>query len=311
LSLQDVKEKLIPAGLQIKGGDGIGFEEQTYAIIYEVAKISDPRTKDINGVPIYCAYVTDSSSEPAQLTSVKAIYPTRQGFFQLLNLIRSQELLDEFYNNDENWHENDPYLPEELIKKIFQLDVFSKMTHGKRNYFKGCDQLVTDRTYVNSADSSIYRSQKRIFQILSPIRIAMIGGLHRTAAACHLFSGITPTPNSSLPLPKINKKSNAVNITKNMVINATTALTILVPKTPSYNDNYINQTAAYSYRVDKRKTINLLPTFKSLSLMILDREKNKDITDEMKFSKHTIFTKHGSTVSSVQSFSPLWFFHNF
>jgi len=174
LSLQDVKEKLIPAALEIKGGEGIGFEEQTYAIIYEVAKINDPRTKDINGVPIYCAYVTDSSSEPAQLTSVKAIYPTRQGFFQLLNLIRSQELLDEFYNNDENWHENNPYLPEKLIKKI-----------------------------------------------------------------------------------------------------------------------------------------NLPPTFKSLSLMILDREKNKDLTDEMRFSKHTIFTKHGSTVSSVQSFSPLWFFHNF
>jgi len=77
LSLQDVKEKLIPAGLQIKGGDGIGFEEQTYAIIYEVAKIDDPRTKNINGVPIYCAYVTDSSSKPAQLTSVKAIYPTQ------------------------------------------------------------------------------------------------------------------------------------------------------------------------------------------------------------------------------------------
>ena len=301
---------MIPAALEKKGGEGIGFEEQTYAIIYEVAKIDNGRTKDINGVPIYCAYVTDSSSEPAQLTSVKAIYPTRQGFLELLKLIQSQELLDEFYNNGENWRENDSYLPEELVKKIFQLDIFSKMTHGKRNYFKGCDQLNPLRT-SNPTDSSIYRSQKRLFQILSPIRIAMIGGLHRTAAACHLFSGITPTPNSTLSIPKNKQQSNAVSITKGMVINATTALTILVPETSLYNDKYIKQTAAFSYRVDKRKTINLLPTFKSLSLMILDSEKNKDITDEIRFSKPTIFTKYGSTLSSIQSFSPLWFFHNF
>jgi len=32
---------LIPAALEKKGGEGIGFEEQTYAIIYEVAKIDD------------------------------------------------------------------------------------------------------------------------------------------------------------------------------------------------------------------------------------------------------------------------------
>jgi len=296
---------LIPAALEKKGGEGIGFEEQTYAIIYEVAKIDNGRTKDINGVPIYCAYVTDSSSGPAQLTSVKAIYPTRQGFLELLKLIQSQELLDGFYNNGENWRENDSYLPEELVKKIFQLDIFSKMTRGKSNYFKGCDQLVPEWGFSKPTESSIYSKQKHIFQTLSPIRIAMIGGLHRTAAACHLFSGITPTPNLTLSIPKNKQQSKAVNITKDMVINATTALTILVPKTPLYNDMYIKQTAAFSYRVDKRKTINLLPTFKSLSFMILDSEKNKDITDEMRFSKHTIFTKHGSTVSSVQSFSPL------
>ena len=127
------------------------------------------------------------------------------------------------------------------------------------NWFCHVD-LDFDKKFVLDSSMKIW-FEYNLFQILSPIRIAMIGGLHRTAAACHLFSGITPTPNSTLSLPKINKQSNAVNITKNMVINATTALTILVPKTPSYNDNYINQTAAYSYRVDKRKTINLLPTF--------------------------------------------------
>jgi len=121
---------LIPAALEKKGGEGIGFEEQTYAIIYEVAKIDNGRTKDINGVPIYCAYVTDSSSEPAQLTSVKAIYPTRQGFLELLKLIQSQELLDEFYNNGENWRENDSYLPEELVKKIFHLTFFRRWPMG-------------------------------------------------------------------------------------------------------------------------------------------------------------------------------------
>lgn len=300
---------MIPAALEIKGGEGIGFEEQTYAIIYEVAKTDDERTKDIEGVPIYSTYTTGSSSDPVEISEVKAIYPTRKGLLDLCKAIEANDLIEKYFPNHSWMPDNDKYtLREELIRDILQHDVFLDMTHGE-NYFQDVQQLAPNRK-MSSAQA--YRYQKNKFQSLSPIRIAMVGGLHRTATVCHLYAGITPTPNSTLRIPKNNKSDTNYNITEDMVVNATTALTFLIPKKQVYNNNYMKQIRAYSYRIDIRKTLNLEATYRSLTLMILDHNRHNDFPPiNLRFVEDDIFTNSVAKVCTKHFINTLWFFHDF
>ena len=313
LCLQDVKDRLIPAALQIKGGEGMGFEEQTYAIVYEIADLDDERTKDIPGVPIYSTYVTEHSGDPMQIESVKAIFPTREAMLELCQLIQAQELIDKYSLDQDNSIEgNDTTLTtQQLFREILDHKIFSTMKYGT-NLFPNIEQLQLTRS--NKTANQQYRGHKILFQHATSIRIAMIGGLHRTATACHLYAGITPTPNSTLAVPRVHPKDTTYQIKNNMVLNASTALTIFVPKKQKYTHNYIKQISAYSYRIDKRKTFTLSATERSVTLLILDHERHDDfpdVTDRFIAYDVEVFTTQGKEVCTRHFIHSLWFLHEF
>jgi len=296
LSLHDVKQRLIPAALQLKGGEGIGFEEQTYAIVYEVADHDDERTKDIPGVPIYSTHVTDSSADPFNIQGIKAIFPTRKGMLDLCQLIQAQELIDKYsLNRDDVMEEHDAVIDAQgLIRDILEHKIFSGMKYGT-NYFPNIKELQPN--WSSRSVEEKYGCIKSAFQNMCSIRIAMIGGLHRTATACHLYAGITPTPYSTLRTPTVKPRLTHYQLKDNMVINASTALTIFVPSEKKYTKNYVKQVSAYSYRIDKRKTLTLGATYRSVTLLILDHEKHDDFPDvSNRFIEDDIFTSIGKQV---------------
>jgi hypothetical protein len=176
-----------------------------------------------------------------------------------------------------------------------QHDVFKNMTYGT-NYFKNCKKLSVSGP-KKGYEADIYKKQRQIFQDKSKIRIAMIGGLHRTATAVYLYSNLQPTPNSTIPLPRNNPQINSNQINENMVINATTALTIIT--NILYTEEFIKQLNAYSYRIEKRKTTNIGATFRSVTLLILDSEKHNKLQDKDRFPPNTIFTQKVGEVSIV------------
>jgi hypothetical protein len=293
-----VRDKLIPAAQLIKGGEGLGFEEQTYGLLYEVVSVNQKTLYD-EGIPIYCAYITDSSSEPEQLRNERAIYPTRKGILELLELLDLKELIQEYFvpPGKSYWKEDYKWVSCDLVKKLLQHDVFTNMSYGT-NYFKNCKNLSVSGP-KKGYETDIYKKQRQIFQDKSKIRIAMIGGLHRTATAVYLYSNIQPTPNSTMSVPRINPQINSNQINENMVINATTALTIITHF--DYKEEFIKQLNAYSYRIEKRKTTNIGATFRSVTLLILDSEKHNELEDKDRFPPNTIFTEKASVVSMVNS----------
>jgi len=63
-------------------GETLGFEEEAYAIFYEV--IESTNKLATRGVPIYCAYTTDLANvKPPRLQNQVAIFPNLFFFFLL------------------------------------------------------------------------------------------------------------------------------------------------------------------------------------------------------------------------------------
>ena len=293
LSLTDIQNRLIPTAT-MKKGTGLGFEEGMYGILYQVVHSTDQLAS--RGVPIHCVYTTESSKvKPAQLLNDVAIFPTRQGVMDLLSYLNLKGLIKQYYAKTK-YDKDDPFLPIGLITKLFQSPAFLDMI-DKHNCFK-------ETTTVNSKQHAQfnvkeYIQQKREFHSKVKIRIAMLGGLHRTGTSCFLFSGEEAVPNKEIKVPKkiTTITPTLLNLSPDMKINDTPPLTVLLPKDLTYTCEYIEQCNAYSYHIEEWKHKSITPTYKSLSLLILDSTKHNDIEDEMRYVKDAIFYNNISEVS--------------
>lgn len=302
-SLTNVKDRMIPAALQRRGGLGIGYEEETYGLFYEVVTPTRQNKTPYNGVPIYCVYNTESSSEPEMIQKQHAIFPTRKGIFDMLKYLQLDDFITKYYSNTASWNENEPFLPQELVKELFEQEIFTKMTYSEY-YFSSSNKKVSSKVGANQRQKNdtwnqaiAYRRAKDLFQKNCNIRIAMIGGLHRTTAVCHLYANIKPTPNETAKIPKRDEVIDAIPLSEKMVLNAAPVLTVLSPQDLEYTDEYIQQVKAYSYRVEKRKDVNLKPTHRSITLHILDTEKHNDIKENKRFCVSDVFMNKSEFVS--------------
>ena len=290
LSLTDVQNRLLPAATMRKG-TSVGFEEGMYGILYQV----EPSTTNLplRGVPIHCVYTTESSKvTPAELSTHVAIFPTRRGVLDLLEYLKLKTLIKQFYTK-KNYNDEDPFLPPELVTQLFQNPSFQNII-DKDNCFKETSTVnAKQRAKFNVKE---YLKKKRDFHSKVKIRIAMLGGLHRTGTSCFLFSGEEAVPNKEIKVPKKNS-NNLLNLTPDMKINVTPPVTILIPKDLSYTDEYIKQCNAYSYHIEEWKHQSITPTYKSLSLLILDSTKHNDIEDNMRYVTDAIFYNKIDSVS--------------
>ena len=279
----------------VKGTAGtLGFEEGMYGILYQVVQKTDELA--FRGVPIYCVYSTESSTvKPSQLRNDVAIFPTREGVLSLLTFLNLKALIKRFY--PKNYDKDEPFLPIELVRALFLSPAFLNII-DKQNCFK---ETTNENTKQRSKFSvKQYIQQRHDFHSKVKIRIAMIGGLHRTGTSCFFFSGEEATPNKELKI-KTKNKSNShrlIDLSTDMIINTAPPLTILLPKDLTYTNKYIEQCNAYSYHIEEWKHKSITPTYKSLSLMILDDTKHEDIEDEMRYKKNTIFTNPPDQVSN-------------
>jgi hypothetical protein len=284
--MTDIQSRLIPTATMMKG-ETLGFEEEAYAIFYEVVESTSKLAT--RGVPIYCAYTTELANvKPPQLQNQVAIFPTRQGVLNLLKYLKLSHLIKEFYPK-KTFDTDEPFFPVQLVRKIFEDPTAFLQIFDKRNCFKEPNEHESTKRAKFSVKD--YKKQKHDFHTKVNIRIAMVGGMHRTGTSCFFFSGEDAVPNRELTIPRLSTQNNNVllDIDPNMIINVAPPITVLVPKNFLYDDKYIRQCNAYSYHVEERKNRSITPTYKSLSLMILDSTKHKEIEDNMRYIDNHIF----------------------
>lgn len=281
VSLSTLQKRLIPSATKTKG-EALGFEEQTYGIIYQVENSNSPLA--VRGVPIYCAYTTESSLvTPPLVEGSVAIFPTRQGILDLLRFLNLSDVISEHYHTP-NFDEDEPFLPLDLVRKLFESPAFLEAADANSGF----------KEPVQAAKFSItqYKEKKQKFQSAVKIRIGMIGGLHRTGTSCFFFSGEEARPNKEIRVPRNLPADGGPYhfLTPDMVINVTTPLTILSPKDSILTKEYIKQCNAYSYHIEERKDTSVKVTYCSLSSKILDSSRHQELPDVSRYKSDAIFT---------------------
>lgn len=265
LSLLVVNDTLIPAATQDKS-EGLGFEEQTYGIIYQVVNKNDPLAS--RGVPLYCTYTTLLSPvKPPEVEDQVAIFPTRQGILKLLQYFKLTALINEYYKTTE-YNKDEPFLPIDLVRKLFKDPAFLKMADSS-SVFQESDTTKNLPAKQKRFSIAKYREQKMKFQSAVTIRFGMLGGLHRTGTSCFFFLGEEPKAGQEMRVPRTMSASSStsyLSLSPDMKINIESPLTIILPKTPEYTDEYIKQCNAYSYHVEERQPKSVKMTYKSLSI---------------------------------------------
>lgn len=296
LSLLVLNDRLIPAATNTKG-EKLGFEEQTYAVIYQVVNEENPLA--CHGVPIYSAYTTDLSPiKPPKVEHQVAIFPTRQGILDLLNYLKLTDLVKEYYNT-ENYDKDEPFLPLTLIRKLFEHENFFQFA-DPTGIFRNVKTSKTNLpAKTKSFNVTSFKQKKQDFQSKVKIRFGMLGGLHRTGTSCFFFAGEEPKVGQEMKISRTSSStcSTHLSLSPDMVINIETPLTIIVPKTLTYTDEYMKQCTAYSYHIEERKPKSVKMTFRALSMMIMDKDKHRDITDTMRYRSDAIFTNAADKVN--------------
>jgi len=257
--LVDVKDLLVNAALEEKAR-GKGFEEELMVVIYELTS-----TEDVSAVPIYATYQTELSEDasPYQIPGCFAKFPTKDGILKLLQSL----------NKD-------------LLWKVFNSTLFEDMNVGNTDFFPNTTEakkLSTDDTPFPKA----YRRIKRAFQKEHNIRFAFMGGNHRMATAVHLFGGYKVEPNKAL---NIDSEIKDYGLRLNMKITASPSITVVIPKSNTLTEEFIDQCNIYSYIVEKRKTESIEVTFGSLSSTIINEKKHPEINKKSRFLPNLVFT---------------------
>ena len=299
VSLETVKSILIPAALEDKT-IGKGFEEEMFVIVYEVTN-----TKDCNTVPMYCTYLTDTSEKatPSELHNVYAKFPTRGGMRELLRSLNLNELMPD--GEDSSLQDSDPFLPSDLVFKIFNSDLFQNMSYSNKNFFdKTNAKKKLTKTEGTASRSTMklecYRRLKNVFQSEHNIRFAFLGGSHRIATAVHFFGGYEILPNKILgQKPKLHD----YGFVENMKINASPSCTIFFTKEKLLNEEFISQCCNYSYILEKKKTESINVGLASLSMNILDEKKHKGLSPEFRFLIDDVFQSEAVSKVLFKHFS--------
>jgi len=279
--LVDVKDILVNAALEEKAR-GKGFEEELMVVIYELTS-----TEDVSAVPIYATYQTELSEDasPYQIPGCFAKFPTKDGILKLLQSLNMTSVVDSGTFNDAT-DESGGYLTKDLLWKVFNSTLFEDMNVGNKDFFPNTTEakkLSTDDTTFPEA----YRRIKRAFQKEHNIRFAFMGGNHRMATAVHLFGGYKVEPNKAL---NIDSEIKDYGLRLNMKITASPSITVVIPKSNTLTEEFIDQCNIYSYIVEKRKTESIEVTFGSLSSTIINEKKHPEINKKRRFLPSLVFT---------------------
>jgi len=175
LVINNLKKKSFQTAMTIDTND---ITEEIYITIYEIAKNVNSSCVSSSFPKIHATYSTkENTYEQNEVPGLHEIDPTKEGLQQLIASCQFQN--NKCYSFNDNIHttitdifSNIKLHQEYMLEKVF-LEDHSTVHQG--------NPTIHQNLYER------YRKDHHTFQKKHPIRIAITGGLHRTASVTHLL----------------------------------------------------------------------------------------------------------------------------
>jgi hypothetical protein len=259
LSISDIKDKDFINSMTQKGKD---IAEEIYVLLYEV----NDGKKSINEASktlIYQSYTTDDTS--IDLLPIQNKYATFPTDGSLRKLAKSLGITENI----------------ETTGGQLTCDIFSIISHHLKRMI---DSLFVPSTRVHDKNkdwkviAENYRSLRNKIQTSSNVRIAVVGGLHRSALATHVLGNYI-----------IHNKSSRVSdaqlyqLHKGSPVFSRIAVHLMLPDTNTYlNDNLLARCRRFSETVNNRKLKAIFVPIRG-QLYDLLKEKSTETIDQFRY----------------------------
>jgi len=240
LRLGDIKQKHFHESMLLENQD---IKEEMYVFLYEV--VDEDNTKQHAGVPALPMYSVDSRVDDIYPIQGKiATFPTRTSLLKLATTLGiDKDEVDKLQNLPV------PKLIKMVMKNItsIQNNMIDKTLFTTTVTDDAGNTFQTEPPPTKIADS--FRKLRQNIQSKSNVRLALVGGLHRTALAIHILGNYVIHSSR----PRVSEKA-LYALTKSSSMNADIAIHIILPITDQNLDvTFIQQPQHYSRTVNDRK----------------------------------------------------------
>ena len=245
LRLGDIKQQKFQEAMLNENQD---IKEEMYVFLYEI-KSNESMVDGQCGVPIYPTYSVDTTTDDIHEIQGKiATFPSDEAVLKLANAmeIGKSELvkLQGLKGN-------------KLIKAVMkcigyiQNDMIEKTIFTTRVTTDNGQTFKKDATPDKIAHN--FRKFRENIQSKTNVRLALVGGLHRTALVTHILGNYVIHGNK----PKISN-TGLYKIKKSSSLNTELAVHIILPtESQNLDSAFIMQAQHYSKTVNDRKKISL------------------------------------------------------
>ena len=245
--------------------------EEMYAFLYEITTEENEYT-----LPIHPCYSTSEKDNRTQLP-VFAKFPTDSA---LKDMAKAYGITKNFTTE-----------AAQLTGEIFhELSTVQPKLHDKIYFttvkYKSVEQTIPAKS-LKIHDN--YLTLRQDFQSKHKIRVAILGGLHRTSLALHIMGNYMIHNNTPAHYSR-----TTYSINQNSSINSQIAIHIFTSKELQLNNNFLESSQFYSEQVNDRKKKGIEMTVRGQLHDLLDKKSNDDI-NKQRFIPSTVLA--GSDVS--------------
>ena len=265
LVINNLKKKSFQTAMTIDTND---ITEEIYITVYEIVKYNNSSCISPSFPKIHATYSTQENTyERPEIPGLHAIDPTKEGLQKLIAACKFPDKEPYCFNDDIHTSITDIFSNIKLhqasmLEKVY-LEDHSAVDQGTPTLHKNLYER--------------YRKFRERFQKKHPIRIAIAGGLHRTALATHLLGNwhIHNAP------PKIMESTPSKSITILSPLNKDIVVHILSPKGmgSGFTNVYLEEVRKISEDVNNR-SYNQLKLTKSAQLFDLLVQTSNEITEK-------------------------------
>lgn len=229
LQLGNLKEKNFIHAMTETGEDVM---EEMYGFLYELTTVEGAGT-----VPIYTAYTTSSDQDDfIQLPNLFAKYPTDSSLKQMAKS----------FNIKREYSTESAALVSDIFNDIIgQQDYFMKKVFTTTVDYRDTKKTVLAKGIAKHTN---YSQLRTVFQNDHPIRIAILGGLHRTALALHILGNYSVQ--NSKPTPQVKP---LYKLTEDSPITSAIAIHIFSSNNQQLSDEFLSMSRTFSEQVNDRR----------------------------------------------------------
>jgi hypothetical protein len=254
LGINDLKKKEFLSAMTKTGEDVM---EEMYGFLYEITTDQN----DTSTVPIYTTYYTSKGQDDYLELQNYAKSPTCN---TLRDLAKALKITD---------------LPETTDPTVLMTEVFQKMTTPQleiqqKKFFTTSIYYIAKYQTKEAGDArriASYLDIRETFQSQHPIRIAIIGGLHRSALALHILGNYKITNDKP---KKYEKPFYQLKI--DSPINSEIALHVFSNENKTLDEEFLAASRTFSEQVNdrRRKAVEVM-----IAMQMWDLLKNKSTVE--------------------------------